>query len=292
MFKSNTLSALANNGHTRRKSEGRRGSDSRKEGGSAKQEEGGSRRRRVRTNNMKITFENILASVSAIPSDTLTKDSVAEMVKSVYTWMVFDPDAQISLPTGSGTSHVQKMWPHGAVVDSRRSGPYRPQDGDRRALEDLEEDMASTVATSVISSTVEQEKLIGHIGNITLDPADAQLQYQSQQFVGNRESSNMVPRPENFPPPSVHYDNDPTGYASAPRVHQPAPVRNNISSGRYVPRFSVVGGSQTPINVPDTPEETKVQRPVRRVPKAKPKVGSAPREINEESGGFPVNFVE
>lgn len=275
------------------KSERRTSSSSKKEDA----DRAGRHHRKTRTANIKTTVENIIAAVSAIKSDDLDKGSVVEMVKSMYTWIVFDPNFQISLPAPSGSTVAQKMWPHGAVVDSRRSGPYCPEDGDTRVLEDLADEVASTLASSVISSTIEEEKMIGRTGHIMMDPHDSGvLQYAapfSQQY---RAASNMIRRPDNFPPTAIQEESD-AGYGYSVPVHRPVPLRSNDDGQKYIPRFSIIGAPQAPVDVPPTPDGTKVKRVVRKVPKGKPKVGAADRDAVERGddmagGAIPVRFVD
>lgn len=272
----------------------RRGSSGSRRGDGDKGEH---RHRRTRTSNIKTTVENIIASVSSIRGDTLDKDSVVEMVKSMYTWIVFDPNYQISLPSASGSSVTQKMWPHGAVVDSRRSGAYCPEDGDPRVLEDLADDVASTLASSVVSSTIEEEKMIGRTGNIMMDPHDSSaMQYAAPLAMHSRGSNGPTRRPDNFPPPAIHEEPDAVGGYSMP-VYRPAPLKGNGDGHKYIPRFSIIGGPQPPVDVPATPDNVKVPRPTRRVPKSKPKVGAADRGAVDggddgDSGAIPVTFVD
>lgn len=259
-------------------------------------DKGEHRHRRTRTANIKTTVENIIASVSAIRGDTLDKDSVVEMVKSMYTWIVFDPNYQISLPSPAGSSVAQKMWPHGAVVDSRRSGAYCPEDGDPRTLEDLADEVASTLASSVISSTIEEEKMVGRTGNIMMDPHDStMMQYAAPFALHSRSSNGMARRPDNFPPPAIQEESDAGGYSMP--VYRPASLKNNGDGQKYIPRFSIIGAPQPPVDVPTTPDQTKVQRPTRRVPGAKPKVGAADRSAvnrgdDTAGGAIPVTFVD
>lgn len=274
----------------------RRGSSSSKRG---EEESGSHRHRKTRTSNIKTTVENIIAAVSSIKGDDLDKGSVVEMVKSMYTWIVFDPNYQISLPSPAGSSVTQKMWPHGAVVDSRRSGPYCPEDGDSRALEDLADEVASTLASSVISSTIEEEKMIGRTGHIMMDPHDSStMQYAAPFSLQYRATNSLARRPDNFPPPAIQEESD-AGHGYSAPVYRPTPLRSNGDGQKYIPRFSIIGAPQPqpPIDVPSTPDNTKVKRPTRRVPRTKPKVGAADRDAVERGddaagGAIPVTFVD
>lgn len=276
----------------------RSGSSSSKRGDDSKSEHRGDHRhRKTRTANIKTTVENIIASVSGIHGDSLDKDSVVEMVKSMYTWIVFDPNYQISLPSPAGSSVAQKMWPHGAVVDSRRSGAYCPEDGDPRALENLADEVASTLASSVISSTIEEEKMIGRTGNIMMDPHDSSMmQYAAPFAINSRASNGMSRRPDNFPPPAIQEESDAGAGYSMP-VYRPTPQRGNGDGQKYIPRFSIIGAPQPPVDVPTTPDQSKVQRPTRKVQRTKPKVGAADRSAvnrgdDAAGGAIPVTFVD
>jgi len=107
----------------------------------------------VSPENLRITFENLLSSVSSVPGDGLDRGSVEAMVRSIYNWVAFDPGAQIDLPVERGKGGSPKMWPHGAVVDSRKKKPVVPDSDGPMKLRDLDEETASTVATSVVSSS-------------------------------------------------------------------------------------------------------------------------------------------
>lgn len=245
-------------------------------------------RRRVRTDDMKVTFENIISYLGSMKTSELDKDSVTDLVKDVYTWMVFDPNGQISMPVAPGEKKACKMWAHGAVVDSRRSGPFSPENGDPRMLEELNADVASTVATSVVSSTIEEEKLVGHMGNITFDTPHHPQSQQLAPFVYQHRESNHVRRPDNFPPSIREED----GEDIHEYMHKPVPVRSASTAANHIPRYSILGGAPAPVNVPDSPDASKVKRPTNKAQKPRARVGAVPRRNNTEGGGIPVTFAD
>lgn len=101
---------------------------------------------------------NIISNISNdIEGDEVDKMSVVRMLKSMYEWMTFDQNVQIDLPCPPESDRYFKMWPHGAVVNTRRkTGSVVNDVDDERRLRDFDWDTVSVVSTSVASSTVEQ----------------------------------------------------------------------------------------------------------------------------------------
>jgi len=219
----------------------------------------------VTVDNMQSTFENMIAVIDKERTLSFTKDSVADMLKTVYEWLVIDPNTKITLPAVPQSGVQKSMWPEGSKIDTRR----RRHDGDSklnpRSLRDMGEDYDTVVASSVVSSTLEEDDMGVGIGTIIEDHSAA-----INHLFG-----------EQRPPP--------------PRRNNPimAPVGN----GRPTPRYSIVGGPVPIERVPETPEPSVTgpglvehkQGDRRR----KPKVGvSGKAKGGDQSGGQPVMFTD
>lgn len=275
---------------SRRRSESRHGDG---EHGTSSRPDSRRKHVHISSTDKKITFENMLASISSTQGNTLTKESVREMVESIYTWMVFDPNSQLAVPVEPGSSRKPRMWPHGAVVDSRKSGQAPPPDGDPRALERLADDVVSTVSTSVVSSIIEEEKLVGRTGAIVLDNGEGVGYHHAAPFsMQSRGYAAPSGRPDNFPPPAIQEA------AEEPSVHQPQSVyrhavsKANADGQQYIPRYSILGGPQPPVDVPVTPDNDKPRRTMRRRVPGRLKVDTAPIGAQGAGGGEAVTFVD
>jgi hypothetical protein len=104
--------------------------------------------------NMAKTFENIACYLKSMPPHTaLSRDSTIAMVLSVYDWISVDRNHQIYLPAAIGQPTTEKMWPHGAVIDTRKGRkPTRRSTSGRELRTDVDEDVVSNVSSSVTSS--------------------------------------------------------------------------------------------------------------------------------------------
>lgn len=94
---------------SRKQSRSKAGNESAKQG----------KKRAMASADLRVTFENVICSVSAYQEDLLDKETVIKCLKSLYDWMVFDSDMQLWLPVPPGPNQA-KMWPHGARVNTRK----------------------------------------------------------------------------------------------------------------------------------------------------------------------------
>jgi len=271
----------------------------------------------VSSTNMKLTFENLVASILAVPGESLDKGSVAKMVRGLYDWAVFDPNLQLDLPSPPGKPASSKMWPHGSVVNSRRGLQDSTRDERSRKLEDLDADAASIVASSVVSGTLDDDRAYTSKGVVVEDASSARAQSPEIRFakVANHQQHSWGeppvwsnPPPPNGPPPPPPV----SAWEDVPRVRE----RGRVAGGtelwgipewsvdesvprvrdRVTPRFSIVGSGgivpqptrvvESPVPQPAALRTTK--RTVRRVKTA----GAKREDVAGDSGGCPVTFAD
>jgi hypothetical protein len=140
------------------------------------------KRKTISSTDMRLTFENIICAVSAYPEVMLDKDSVVNCLKSVYDWMVFDSDMQLNLPIVPGSAQL-KMWPHGAKVNTRRQSDVVVGENSPRKLKDIDEKCMVNIASSVVSSNLEDQRSVKSKGEVITVAPKGTLQYQSPQAV-------------------------------------------------------------------------------------------------------------
>lgn len=120
-------------------------------------------------NNIKITYENMISHISRIPNDALDRDSVVNLIKDVYDWSTHDLNSPIRMPSEYGSTRVSKLLPHGATVDSRGSTSSRKNRKDGMDLKALDDEAASVVSGSIVSSDHGNEKQYVPIGRVMTD---------------------------------------------------------------------------------------------------------------------------
>lgn len=85
----------------------------------------------IDSHNCKSTFESLLqliySELRQDPETTYTADSVAAMVKSVYTWVAVDSNSVIQLPLEPGITEVSTMYPEGSVVTRSKTKDLSPE---------------------------------------------------------------------------------------------------------------------------------------------------------------------
>lgn len=72
--------------------------------------------RQITSQELKISFENLIAVVENSGEQLVLTASVVDMLQSMYTWVVVDANMQISVPYGTNGAPAI-MWPHGSRVD-------------------------------------------------------------------------------------------------------------------------------------------------------------------------------
>jgi len=266
----------------------------------------------VGSEDLRATFENVIAAVEKDDEEELSKDSVAELVRSMYEWMVFDPDRQVTLPSSSGSQVVRKMWPQGSKIDTRKSKDKRDVKSSSRSLRDVGDEYESIVASSVVSSTLEEEGTRIERGTILTGfsnqphayppgtyglSAHGGLGHNSSQAQGLDPFAYLQPQSYNsqaFGHPSLNASQPLQHQAHKSRAPQMVPELSRGRdatgpSGKGVPRYSIVGGPAVPERVIETPDMSTVEKPKRKVTR-KTRVGAASRPSDD--GGMPVNFAD
>lgn len=190
--------------------------------------------RRITIDELKISFENLIGIIENCDKPQVLTSSVVEMLKTMYTWVVFDSDTQISIPYEAG-GVPKKMWPHGSRVDSRRKTVHMDSD-DYRQLKKLDDDEMSSVTGSVVSSNRDTEQSMHSMGRVT-GPL-------------SRGHYSEVPHTLSYRQPSQH----PPQYGPPPGMVPRMPQRI-IPEGpyTYVQRGSVINGPNVQ-SVQETPE--------------------------------------
>lgn len=209
----------------------------------------------LKNSDAKVTIENLISAIKEVPGNRLDKESVVDTIRDMYTWIMFDKDIQLTLPKAPGDPGTSKMWPHGAVVDSRKRRPSMPKGKDPRVLQDIDEDTVSVVTSSVVSSTIDETGRSSRRGHIIYDGP-------SNYAIGGARMK--TGRPDNFPP----------GGGAAEEAGEEAAENYRAQ----IPRYSVIGGAVPPTEVPSTPDVTGGRRKVKKVVRAKPRTGAALRE--------------
>ena len=181
---------------------------------------------RVPADDAKITFENMLHSVRSLPARSVDKESVARMIGGIYSWLSADKNGQIELPVPAGSNEERRMWPHGATVDSRRKLSIGNDDKQTTHLSDLDEEVGSVVASSVVSSTPGEDRRQLKKGRV-MSPADAAA-VESNSHSTTREQllgGAHVQRAHSRPPPR-QLPNRPAGrFSLLPEMTHAPPVR-------------------------------------------------------------------
>lgn len=251
---------------------GRRASDRRGSNSKATEErKERSRRKIVSPKDLRITFENVMHSVSMYSSDVVEKDSVVRCIESMYNWMVFDSDMQLDLPIVPGSPAAVKMWPHGAIIDTRRKAETDINEKSSRKLRQLDEEAIFSIANSVVSSTFEEDRSAKSKGEIVVDMPRGEARGQHARTHFN--SSSLTDRAAG------------RSARVAPGVLQPAP----ITTRHIVPRYSVLEGTAPVSRAQETPDPNHTEAYVAKKGR-KPKVSAVKRQ--EEDEGVPVFFAD
>lgn len=108
------------------------------------------RERRLSTSvsheDFRATFENLLSVISSGGEDSFSVESVRSMLESVYEWV------------------------------ARRKGSSHTTENSPLSLKEIGEDYASTVASSVVSSTLEKDMNMGEVGTVYSTPVQFHAQ--------------------------------------------------------------------------------------------------------------------
>lgn len=260
----------------------RRGSSHKKDGESKK-------RKVVSSKNLQLTFENIVTHISKQQGDAVDKDSVVKMLKSIYDWMVFDPNMQLDLPTEFGSNSSAKMWPHGATVDTRRKPDGEREKDSSRKLKDVDEGDVVQIASSVVSSTLDEERSVKSKGEVMYATPRGQV------YGANTSRAASVPYSQHQSYTSgPMFGEPPQTLAPQPRHTRMVPEGFHPSSAvpRAAQRYSVFGGAPPPERVNETPEILHAE-PYPKKKGKKPKVGTTTRpQYGDDDGGEPVSFMD
>lgn len=249
----------------------------------------------VEPGNLQTTFENMISVISSGEEAEFSRATVLKMIETMYEWMVFNPSSQIAIPSAPGSTTARMMWPQGSTVDTRRKKERSAVQSSPRRLRDIDEDCTSTIASSVVSSALEEETTKVKKGSVVYssDPYVAPLNYVP--FRGYTQGSQFQPLPQSPPqhveqgqasydprcgvPRGLHY-----GSLGATPEERHLPVR----PARAAPRYSMVeGAAQPPERVEETPQ-LPYNEAVQKKAIRKAKVGAAARPMNNVEEGSPV----
>lgn len=237
----------------------------------------------VSPEHLQATFENVICYIREMGDTSLAASTVLEMLETMYEWMVFDENTQITMPSEPGSTTVQKMWPQGSRIDTRRKKDRSTTQSSARSLKRVDSEYASTVASSVISSSLGDDGMRIRKGSIVYSDrghvtrSDSGFQHEYPRPAQLRQESHQY----EYTPPSPMYQH--------PQVTQPfVPAPVAIRGG---PRYSLVGATvEAPQRVQETPQ-MEPSRPVRRKVKA-PKVGASSRPVANDDEGTDVQFAD
>jgi hypothetical protein len=241
----------------------------------------------VKPENLQATFENLVSVISSSEELSFSRVTVQKMVESIYVWMVFDDNNQIFLPSSLEADMTRKMWPHGSKVDTRKKKDSSDAKPSPRRLREVDEDHAQTVASSVVSSALDEDCLRARKGSVTyIDQLRPEpLAYyahpqQEQAYVPLFHQGSGHPQAAAYRAPQATPQ-------AVPLTSQEDP-RRNARSERVVPRYSIIGGAvNPPERVTETPQQHHVEVVPRRTVK-KTRVGASARPVNSAEEGTPV----
>ncbi|KAH9875769.1 hypothetical protein IAQ61_003233 [Plenodomus lingam] len=120
----------------------------------------------VKPEDLQATFENLMCVIKEKGQVAFSGDTVHNMLGSLYEWMVFDENSQIVIPSEPCSTTVQKMWPQGSRIDTRKKKDRSAVESSSRRLKEVDGEYASTVASLVISSTMEEDGMVIRKGSI------------------------------------------------------------------------------------------------------------------------------
>ena len=227
--------------------------------------------RNISTYDLRVTFENMVHYTTGCRGNALDKRSVVECMRSVYDWVVTGSDAQLELPVAAGDKSVARMWPQGAVVDTRRKASSDANESSPTKLRDLDEEAVVNVARSVVSSAMDEEKPLKFGGKVFTDsPNDGGLYNSKVQYSPSSLRDRVGAGQPRAVPESVR--------------HMPTATR------RVVPRYSVLEAT-APTRANETPDIAHAEPYVAKRG-LKLRVGAVSRGDNEDEDGEQVLFED
>lgn len=256
---------------------------------------------------LKTTMENLVFCIRSILGDSLDKESVVLMVQTLYNWMAFDPDSQISLPAGSGYMPIDRMWPHGSKINTRRDNQVRVDPTSPMALRDLNTEEGRNVARSVVSSgpgEVDQWLRRGAATTEDTRSSITRLHFDTrQQYFGAPMSMEPTPMsrsqtydPSPYPAPlAPSYGN---GADFINRHASATPVQRTTGNSSNTARHSIVQPRNDRVRlVPETPEAS-VGVPVQPASRARVRrnnrpgdQSTTPNEAMRYQNGGPISVT-
>jgi len=247
---------------------------------------------------LQATFENVLATLSRDGLDVLSKESVMDLYRTTYEWMVFDPNRQISLPSGPDSKISRKIWPQGSRIDTRKGQNKADVKSSARSLREVGEEYESTVASSVISSALEEDGMTTDKGSIVYGGALGPSVYHPQPLQANVYSY-LQSQPT---APTVQYQNvamRPNLQAQVQQSRVPPTIPEDGSEHtkpyrpqeKVVPRYSIIGAAAPPERVVETPDVSGPEKPKRKTTR-KVRVGATTRVNNTREDGEAVAWVD
>jgi len=263
-------------------------------------------KRVVSSDDLHITFENMISSISACRGESLDKQSVVQSIRSLYEWITFDRNCQLSLPVVPGSNTSSKMWPHGAVVDTRKQHPSKREEKGHMQLKELDEHAAIHVANSVVSSTFDDERSVKSRGEVIMYPSTGQILNHggrtNEDYSAQRHQEHVsVPPTPSYAAAGYHMYTGHPAQEIPPLNYAPYHTTNRIvpevaprtmPTGPAGPRYSIMGGVPPPARVQETPDIPHAE-PRTKVKGKKARVGTARREYaNDDDGGVSVSFQD
>jgi hypothetical protein len=255
---------------------------------------------KVRLEDLQATFENLVSVISAGEEASFSKETVKEMVESIYEWMVFDSNAQIVIPSTPEATTTRKMWPHGSRIDTRKKKDPSSMEPSSRRLKSVDKDCAQTVASSVVSSTRGEEGTEMKTGSVTysepVHPRPRPLNHSRRLALQQYDRAPSFPAYPAYPAYDPGYERALHGLQDAvqhtvPQMIPQVPLdshRSGAGQSRAVPRYSIVGGAvEPPERVEETPQPVHSEAVRKRVVK-KTRVGASARPEGPVEGGTPV----
>lgn len=236
------------------------------------------RHTRVSRENMTTTFENMVSTINHCGSENVDRDSVVRMLGSIHKWLTSEPNMQLDVPVPAGSKATKKMWPHGAVVDTRIPSKGGGDGSGLHGLRELDHETASNVASSVVSSNHDDVAPHRPKGNVLYDIEEDQAPSQAPkvqrvanigQQIGTQPVAETVPSPQQ--PPAL-------GRRGVPVREMPS----SYSAQRTSERFSLIGQVAPPTRATVTPE---IASPIpRRKKVVRTRVGAANRAVQDTEG--------
>jgi len=245
----------------------------------------------VEPRDLQTTFENLMCVIKDAEEGSFSKATVLSMLESVYEWMVFDENSQIVVPSGAGSRTMRKMWPQGSKIDTRKKKDRSLVESSAMHLKEVDGDYVSTVASSVVSSTLEEEDVKIKKGSVLYSD-------RAHTVLPNHSRPHSRSQQDYFRPPPL-YARQPQDHGQVPfslhtRAHYtplqtPVPALPHAGLGQ---RYSMAGAVvEPPSKVEETPhlEPARVERKkvVRRA-----KVGASARTQDDDDGGAEVVFAD